>query len=170
MSDMIDEEAEGNPAEMLLAYKKQLIQFGIFTGFLVVLFALTALFSVLSANHYRQGLRDVLADTLKSRGYEDIELDELYEIKNPFAVSAQVCTVSGSGYSHAVIIRITTMVGPVPAVFLYDSSSNKADFICYLTLGSRVERMLLDSTKHSLLEYWALRLPAIISAPFEEVQ
>ena len=175
MNNMADEEPDGSQdwngaSDVLLAYKKQFAQFGIFIAFLVVLFALTAAFSALSAGASRKGLQDCLAAALADRGYGDVTLDGLHELQNPFAVSAQAYTVSGSKYSYAVIIKLTTMVGPVPAVFLYDGSSARADFLCYLSLSKRVERMLLDSTEHSLLDYWSLRLPSIISASAEEVQ
>ncbi len=157
-------------SEMLLVYKKQFIKFWLFIAFLIVLFTLPAIFSALSYRSTQNGLKNSLMTALKDHGYEDLQLTEICEIQNPFTVGAAAYTVEGSSYSCAVIIRITTMVGPVPAVFLYDSSSEKADFLCYLTLGNRVERFLLDSTRSSLIEYWAYRLPQILSVPDKEVQ
>lgn len=174
MNDMPDEENDGSAdwsgtSDMLLAYKKQFIQFGVFIAFLIVLFAVTALFSALSSSSMKQGLRDSIAAVLAENGYEDVSIGDSYEIQGPFATSATAYELSGDRYSHAVIIRMTTMVGPVPAVFLYEGGARKADFLCYLSLSKRVERMLLDSTRHSLIEYWALRLPGILSVPKEEV-
>lgn len=162
--------AQDGMNDALLAYKKQFMQFGIFIAFLIVLFAVVALFSALSASASSQGLRGCLADALADHGYADLELGDSYELQNPFTVAAEAYTVSGAKYSHAVIIRMTTMVGPVPAVFLYDGSSAKADFVCYLSLGDRVERMLLDSTEYTLVEYWSVRLPSILSVPDTEVE
>ncbi|MCR5623273.1 MAG: hypothetical protein K6G18_15640 [Treponema sp.] len=156
--------------EALLAYRKQLIQFGIFIAFLIVLFAFAAVFSALSSSASREGLKDCLAKALVDNGYTDVELESSYELRIPFTVAAEAYSVSGSRYTHAVIMRMTTMLGPVPAVFLYDASSAKADFVCYLSLDGRVERMLLDSTKYSLVEYWSVRLPSILSVPSSEVQ
>ncbi len=177
MNDMSDEESDfasdstfpsEAASEMLLAYKKQFIQFGLFIAFLVVLFSLVAVVSGLSYHADKAGLRECLSEALKEKGYEDFELADLYEIQNPFTVSASAYSVSGSHYSHAVIIRLTTMVGPVPAVFLYDSASAQADFICYLGLEKRVEQQLLDSTAFSLIDYWERRLPQILSITAEE--
>ena len=174
MSDMPGEETDGSAdwsgtSDMLLVYKKQFIQFGIFIAFLVVLFAVTAVFAALSSSSMSRGLGDCVRAALDGNGYEDVVLEAPYEINGPFSVTASVYAISGSRYSHAVIIRLTTMVGPVPAVFLYDGSSARADFLCYLSLSRRVERMLLDSTRHSLIEYWALRLPEMIPVAEEEV-
>ncbi|MBQ7166553.1 MAG: hypothetical protein IJR93_06410 [Treponema sp.] len=174
MSEMPGEETDGSAdwtgsGDMLLVYKKQFIQFGIFIAFLVVLFAVTAVFAALSSSAVRRGLGDSVRAALDSNGYEDVMLEAPCEIQGPLSVTASAYTVSGSGYSYAVILRITTMAGPVPAVFLYDGTSAKADFLCYLSLSKRVERMLLDSTRHSLIEYWAVRLPEMLSVPKEEV-
>lgn len=174
MSDMPGEETDGSadwtgPSDALLVYKKQFIQFGVFIAFLVVLFAVTAVFAALSSSSLRRGLGDCVRAALDSNGYEYVMLESPYEIKSPLSVTASAYRISGSKYTHAVIIRLTTMAGPVPAVFLYDGSSAKADFLCYLSLSKRVERMLLDSTRHSLIEYWAVRLPGMLSVPKEEV-
>ena len=179
MNGMSDEESDfsadsGFPSEatseLLLVYKKQFIKFGLFIAFLIVLFAIPAVFSALSYRFTQDGLKDSLAVALKEHGYDDIELTDSYEIPNPFTVAAAAYSVEGSRYSYAVIIKLTTMVGPVPAVFLYDTSASRADFICYLTLGKRVERLLVDSTGFSFVEYWAIRLPQVLSVYGREVQ
>ncbi len=177
MNDMSDEESDfvsdsafpsEATSEMLLAYKKQFIQFGLFIAFLIVLFSLVAVVSGLSYRADKAGLGECLSEALGEKGYGDLELTDLYEIQNPFTVSATAYSVSGSHYTHAVIIRLTTMVGPVPTVFLYDAAVGKADFVCYLGLGNRVERQLMDSTAFSFIDYWERRLPQILSLAVEE--
>ena len=179
MNDMSDEASgfSADPAfppetanEMLLVYKKQFIKFWLFIAFLIVLFAIPAAFSALSYHSTQNGLKDSLVTALKEHGYEDLTILDSYEIQNPFTVGVAAYSVADSPYSYAVIIKLTTMVGPVPAVFLYDTASPKADFVCFLSLGKRVERFLTDNTGLSLIEYWARRLPQILSAADREVQ
>ncbi len=179
MNDMSDEASgfSADPAfppeaagEMLLVYKKQFIKFGLFIAFLIVLFAVPAVISALSYRSTRNGLKESLVAALKEHGYEGLAVTDSCELQNPFAVAAAAFSVEDSPYSYAVIIKLTTMAGPVPAVFLYDTASPKADFVCFLTLGKRVERFLSDSTGLSLIEYWAHRLPQILSASDREVQ
>ena len=146
---------------------------GFITGGLSMVTTITCMFFAAisgSAMATTSAVGSFMIPAMKEHGYEGLAVTDSCELQNPFAVAAAAFSVEDSPYSYAVIIKLTTMAGPVPAVYLYDTASPKADFVCFLTLGKRVERFLTDSTGLSLIEYWAHRLPQILSASDREVQ
>ena len=168
MSDMIERDSYGvaddeNASQALLAYKSQMIKFFVLTGILIFFFAVIALFSALAVKSWRSGLKACVQTLLLESGYQDAVVGESVDLQNPFTESAAAFELSGCSYDKAVIIRVTTAFGPAPALFLYADTAKAAEFVCFAGLGGRVEKTLTDSSRNSLVKYWAARIPYVLA-------
>ena len=173
MSDLIENsELESEIEEKFVfdaKYKKQLIQYGIFVGMLFFVFFVLMLFTLAARDSWEYGLRGQVAEVL---GHSDIEisfsLGQMEAVDSPFAVSLAVFPLieddehQRSAERYAVIIRIPTLFGPVPAVFLYEDGQKAADFIGFATLNKRIEAAVESNARHTQIAYWGKRIPAII--------
>ncbi len=88
------------------------------------------------------------------------------DIKKPITTSCAAYTVTDSKNSksaYAIIIRITTLYGPLPALFFYDPDSNseKVIFAGYSTLHGRVRTQLSNDSPDKRREYWLNKIPDI---------
>ena len=62
---------------------------------------------------------------------------------------------------QAVIIRVVTFYGPVPAVYLYNQDE-EVEFIGYSTLHGRIRIQLMDTKSDKRREYWQSKIPDIL--------
>jgi hypothetical protein len=144
---------------LLKKYKKQLFEFGLLLLILVVLFSLTAACTTLSRTAKVEGLRQAVQKVLSENG--GLEAGDEEPINSPFAVSAASFTVSGTD-DHAVIIRIPTIYGAFPAVFLWQETEKNAQFLSLATVNERINDSLIASSKFSQIAYWEKRIPKIL--------
>lgn len=170
---MADIDIDGEHEEQidLSQYKERLIQYGIFSGILVVFFALLVLFTLISRSSWEKGLRQQVEQVLPD-GYTVLAADEL---NTPFVVSCASFALARDGTAdaalHAVIIRAVTSYGPFPMVYLYDERKSSADFVCVLAASARTEESIISSARNSQIAYWERRIPGIIrtaASPAEE--
>ncbi len=148
-------------------YKKQLIQYGIFVGMLFLVFFILMLATLAGRESWAYGLRGQVAEVL---GRSDVEINfslgQLEAVNSPFAVSlAAFPLIEDDGQQpagrHAVIIRIPTLFGPVPAVYLYEEGQKTATFIGFATLNGRVAGIVEANARYTQIAYWGKRIPAI---------
>ena len=75
----------------------------------------------------------------------------LFEIRN---------RKTGTVYS-AIIIRIQTLYGPLPAVYIMDSEKN-VEFVGYSTTTGRIAKQLNENRLNKSIIYWKKKIPQII--------
>ncbi|MCR5762924.1 MAG: hypothetical protein K6G00_06015 [Treponema sp.] len=146
------------------AIKKQLVQYGIVSGLFLVLFALLLISTVTSRKSWEKGLKEVVASVYAENS--EYEVREFEPISNPFSVSCAAFALSKkndpSSY-HAVIIRLQTIFGPVPAVYTYKDGAKEADFVTFVTLNKRIESTVVSNARYSQISYWGKRIPNILT-------
>ncbi|MBO4533262.1 MAG: hypothetical protein J5726_06140 [Treponema sp.] len=95
------------------------------------------------------------------------------EINKPITTSCAAYTVNDTTANktvNAIIIRITTLYGPLPAVFIYDPSaySDKVVFAGYSSLHGRVRTQLTYDSPDKRREYWQKKVPDIFEGGGED--
>ena len=69
---------------------------------------------------------------------------------------------NGSDKNYAVLIRINTLYGPLPAVFVYNKNKG-TEFIGFQGLHGRVKNIILSNYSSIRLKYWINKIPEIVS-------
>ncbi len=151
------------------AVKKQLVQYGVLTLVLFLLFVLLLSSVLMSRRSWEKGLRTQVVSALEQQG--DYIVGDYETVSSPFSVSCASYGLSKkdensstdlSSY-HAVIIRVQTIFGPVPAVYTYKDGSDEAEFVCFVTLNNRIASTVENNARYSQIAYWAKRIPVILA-------
>lgn len=149
-------------SEELEHYKKQLAKFGIFMAILVVCLSVLLVFTLLSRKSWNEGLSSSI-EKYYSKAGEKIIIKSQDKIESPFSVSAASYTIQQDNKDiHAVIIRITTLYGPLPAIFTYSEGESEAKFIDFLNLSPKTASAVKNSAKNSIISYWEKSIPGIL--------
>ncbi|MBR4385071.1 MAG: hypothetical protein IKP51_00960 [Treponema sp.] len=150
-------------------YKKQLVKFGIFSLILTACMAFLILFSLMARNSWQQGLRVQVQNCFESQG-KKVSVHEGDKIRSVFSVSAASFKVEGLEKDcHAVIIRITTIYGPVAALYTCtDDEFHEVQFVDFLKLSPKVSQAVKNSSVNSQIAYWEKAIPKIVQSGLEE--
>lgn len=151
-------------AEKTELYKTQLKVAGIVAGIFVVFFALLVLFALLARGQWNKGLRLSVENTLSDAEVPFNSLEPV-ELRSTSEVNCAVFKDSQSDM-YVAIIRITTIYGPLPAVYTYTKGRLNAEFVSFAELHSKAASQITNASLSGAVDYWAKKLPAIIqSAP-----
>ena len=165
---MLEDEIETVDNERKLFYKTLLIKCGIFCGILAGFFAVLILFTLLGRNSWKNGLKKETAQVLEDNAIENIQLGNWIKIKTALTVSVSVYEAFSEDTEnemYAVIIRVPTLYGPVPAVYIY-SSKNGAKFVGFSHIAGKTNSRIKMNAENSQIEYWKNKIPAIINSKF----
>ncbi len=165
---MLEDEIETVDNEKKLFYKMLLVKCGIFCGILAGFFAVLVLFTLLGRNSWKNGLKKETAQVLKENGVENIELGNWVKIRSALTVSVSVYEAFGENSEsekYAVIVRVPTLYGPVPAVYVY-SAPDSVEFIGFSHIAGKTNAHIKDNSINSQIEYWKNRIPAVVRTKF----
>ena len=133
--------------------KRQLAQTGIFTGVVLFFFLLLALFSTLGKKNWEKGLRAAVEQVLPQDEYQ---CGELVPIESSFSVSAACFELlkksEPSKKYRALVLRISSYWGPLPAVFV--CGEGKTEFMGAAYMKSSVSRALEEEKDDRQMLYW----------------
>ena len=107
--------------------KESLIKLGILIGSFILIFSILLIMTIFSRSSWEKGLRTSVLEVLESYSPNTYISADFVKIYSNLSVSAAVYelkkTVTTSEKDFAVIIRIPTIVGPEPAVFICNSKT-----------------------------------------------
>ena len=151
---------QGSPVNPLPA--KFFAKYGIFTGILIVMLGFLICFSLLSRSSWENGLRKTVQKTLEASG-ESYVAGESVPLGSALSISACAFQLEGElqEQSYAVIIRVATLYGPLPAVFVWTSGDETARFVSFASLSGKAAEKVYDSAQKSQLNYWSQRIPGL---------
>ena len=138
--------------------------YGIFTALLVVMLTAAGGAVKLSSARWERGLRSVVEKTLSENTDFNGKVGRFVRIKSPFSLSAALFDLEpplSDGADYAIVIRVQTMYGPFPAVFVYGKESGTR-FIGFASISGRVKRLLEDNDSDPRIRYWTAKVPAIM--------
>ncbi len=135
-------------------------KFGVFASICFLLFVIVISFSFLAKKFWDEGLKKQTVDCLT-----EYCADQNYTVQEYISAASGLSTSSAiyklnRQNSYAVIIRVMTMYGPLPAVFVCENGS--ARFITYLHIDSFSKKEIISSSENSQIVYWENRIPQIV--------
>ncbi|MBQ1832898.1 MAG: hypothetical protein II563_08485 [Treponema sp.] len=157
MSDQIQDEERMQSAEL---NKTRLIKFATAGGVILVLLGLLFLFVFLSRQSWKDGISRQIENVLSKNGleYEIAEADSIRSMAGTNVVSFAL----SDGVNHAAAVKMMTIYGPVPAVFIYNAENDRASFVDFAEPLSIAGDAVLDYAKNSQIPYWENRIPKIM--------
>jgi hypothetical protein len=158
-------EAKKDSAQVVCVKK-----YGYFAAILIVFMGLLILFSLLSNRKWQNGLRSQIESVLQESTNEKYVVGPYVYVKTPFVTSAAVYQLNAKQKKtnqYVVILRVTTMYGPLPAVFIY-TSGKEAEFVDFIYFDAKSNQQIADSSHNAQIDYWCKRIPSIIQTGVQE--
>ena len=150
---------------MLDSSKRQLRDYGIFLGLLIFMFAVLFALTIFSRRNWEDGLKAQVSAVLEREMPSEYDVGRFEMIDSPLATSAacyHVLAKSDGKAKFAAIIRIATIYGPEPGVFLIDE--NGASFVGFALLDSEASERIEQAAEKSQLLYWKTELSRIFAS------
>ncbi len=145
--------------------KKFFKNYAFFILILLIIFSVLTYFVFAAKKSWNKNLAVAVQKVL------DEEENNRWKVGNNIAVNKPL-TVNCAAYElndskdnqkeYAVIIRIMTYYGPVPAVYVYNEESGQTDFIGYSSLHGRIKTQIMNNKSDKRREYWQENIPQII--------
>ncbi len=149
---------------------KELTDYGIFLLILVVLLSVISLFIITNRNTWNKGLSEQVKIVLEKNGYKKVAVDRVpLTINSPMTTSCAAYTVNYEGCADnekAIILKVSTLYGPVAAVYLYHGNKT-VDFVDFTSSERISEKQNKDLSKNMQINYWKNRIPAILPEAVE---
>lgn len=147
-----------------ISYKSFFTNYGFFIGIIVVLFGILIYPIKLSQTAWQNNLQNTVENVLEENFPNTWTIENHNKIKNSFALNAACYEVrnrkDGNLYK-AVIIRVQSYYGPIPAVFIVDKNDN-VDFVGFTALHGRISKQINANATNSRINYWKKKIPEII--------
>lgn len=145
--------------------KKQLTIFSAFFGIIFGLTAILVVSTLLSRSSWKEGLSREVQSVLDSYSPNEYSVGEYLPVNSSFSTSAAVYSVHKSGHgsakNYAVIARIPSILGPLPAVFIYDDGGN-VFFAGYAVDNGKAEKTVSVTLSRSVMNYWEKLVPELV--------
>ena len=145
--------------------KKHFASYGILTGILAAMIVILLTFTLISRKSWRNGLREEVSQVLEKTD-SSYTVGEWVKLNTPFTTTASVYKITESGNSskwlYGIIIRITTMYGPLGAVYVYDLKADTTKFIGFADTASDIAAQIEHNSRFSQIKYWSERIPLIL--------
>ncbi len=138
--------------------------FGCFIGIVVIFLAVLVGMIKLSEKKWNSGLKASVQSVLDKKNPETWIVGTPVPLDSPFSTSAnlfEVRNLDSAEKYYALIIRITTLYGHMPAVFIYNNTKG-VQFIGYSAVQGRVKKLLEENYADSSISYWLERIPSVI--------
>lgn len=146
------------------SYKKFFINFGIFVGFIVVTFFILIYSIRLSRKSWQKNLKVSVEKVLDEKESNTWTLGNFIQINNSFALSGACYEAQNrktGEVAKALILRVYTFYGPLPAVFLIDEENN-VQFVGYSSVHGRVALQLTNKLSDKRIDFWKKKIIEIL--------
>ncbi|MCR5290047.1 MAG: hypothetical protein K6E51_08670 [Treponema sp.] len=151
--------------------KKILIDYGIFVGLFAVMLLVLSVVTIIANNVKTSGLRKETQYVLDSYAPEKYTVGQAVRLDSPLQTTVvcydliQNSTDSAhslfAGKEYVVVVRVLTLFGPMPAVYIYNDVTGVTFTGFALLHNSQSEKIEQISMNSSVL-YWACRIPSIM--------
>lgn len=139
-------------------------KFGISIGLLTFLFSTLFLLSFFSRKSCESGLKTAVETILEEK--EDVQwiVGKKVYLNSPIESRAALFELREKNSvekNYVIIIRIATLFGHMPAVYIYNKNTG-ARFVGYTGVKGKVRRILDRTYTDSSMTYWTERIPTIV--------
>ncbi len=146
--------------------KKSLVQCGAFIGTVCAFFLVLSLFIVLSRGNWERGLRRAVQNVLPPSEYSVGRMLRLEEGDGNFACFEISRNSNNAFREHsegfAIVMRITSYYGPLPAIFIREGGETRFVGIAYLS--SSVAEEFSEADRSRSMDFWIGRADEIFDA------
>lgn len=147
-----------------ISYKTFFKNYGIFVAILTVIFGITIYTVKVSQKFWQKNLKISIENVLNETEPDTWVIGNFNPILNPLSQNAACYDVrnkkNGENYK-AVLLRVQTFYGPLPAVFIIDNN-NVVTLKGYSSLHGRVFNQIKNINANKRINYWKEKLPEII--------
>ena len=140
-----------------------LIKVSILAGAFIVTCAILITMIFLAKGFWKNGLRVSVGQTLERYSENTYKTGDFVELKSQFSPGAAVFNCKKNNDSnryYAVIMRISTISGPAPAVFL--CSEYDAEFAGFAVENGNLKQTMNPDFQEIHIRYWKSLLPKIL--------
>lgn len=147
--------------------KKILKIFSIFFGMIFGMCMLIVIFTVLARNSWKSGLALEVQHVLDSYPEAQYTVGKYLELDSTLSTSTAVYSLlkkddrKNQKY-YGIIVRIPSILGPVPAVFVYNENTG-VRFAGYAIDNGKASDTVCKQISNSVMNYWENMIPKIIS-------
>ena len=145
---------------------KELLRiYGIFSGILIFMLGIIIGAVKISERRRENKLRAAVVKVFSENTEDERQIGKFIKIKSPASLNAALYEINdlrSASKDYALILRVQTLYGPIPAVFVYNKDTG-ADFIGFAAVSGRINRLLQDDSSNPRLGYWKLKIPEIIN-------
>ena len=138
--------------------------YAFFIIMLIIVFTILSYTIVIARKAWTRNLSVSVQKVLDENEQGRWKVGNSIEINNPLSVNCSAYDVIDTKTNktcQAVIIRVVTFYGPIPAVYLYNQDE-EVEFIGYSTLHGRIRIQLMDTKSDKRREYWQSKIPDIL--------
>ena len=144
--------------------KKNLVIYGSFFGILLAMLA--AMFAAVwgARPSWKKGLAAEIQSVLEKSG-GDVRVGGFIELDSMISTSGALYSLEGNdvGGKLALVIRVPSLVGPVPAVFTCARDGSGVSFEGYAGDFGRTAPVLSSRISRGIMNYWISLVPRIVS-------
>lgn len=147
--------------------KTFLRNYGIFLLVIIVVFGITAYVTKITNKNWKSGLKTAVENVLNESEPDTWKVGEYLNLNNSMASNAAAFKCQNTSTQSdeiAVIVRVTTLYGPMSGVFVCDEENN-VDFKGFSTLHGRIGEQLNqrnNSFSDKRVTYWKNHIPEIL--------
>ena len=144
--------------------KKFFRNYAFFLLVLAVIFAILIYMSLISRKYWTNNLAKSVQSVLNEYEEGMWSVQDNIDIEKPIGVISAAYTIKNqktNSIATAIIIRVTTFYGPLPAVFIY-TDTEEVIFAGWASLHGRVKIESTDNKSDKRLEYWQKKIPEIL--------
>lgn len=149
-----------------ISNKKFFTNYAFFILILLVIFSILSYFTITARKSWNKNLAFAVQKVLDEKEEGRWSVKNNLPVNKPLTVNCALYEVfdnKDNQTQYAVIIRIMSFYGPIPAVYLYKADKNITDFIGYSSLHGRIRTQIMDNKSDKRREYWQEKIPAIVN-------
>ena len=138
--------------------------YAFFLVILLVTFSILTYSAILSRKSWTKNLGASVQKVLDEYQSATWTIEAPIALKTPVSVNSaayQIRNKKDGSVEKAVIVRITTFYGPLPAVYIY-KEGQEAEFVGYSSLHGRIRLQLANNRSDKRREYWQSKIPDIL--------
>ena len=142
--------------------KEALQEYGIFAGSTVLLVLILSLTIIFTRGMWREGLKSEVSRVLAESGDEAWSVGDFIDFDSSLSLSAACFRATSKNESgYVCVVRMQTIYGPVPAVFILNERY-AARFAGIAGLHGSIEHAIENGAAKSQIRYWAERISRIV--------
>ena len=139
--------------------------YAFFLVILLVIFSILSYSTYHSRKSWNKNLATSIQKVLDEYQSSTWKIESAIPVKSPVSVNTaayQVRNKIDGTVAKAVMVRITTFYGPLPAVFIYREGED-VEFAGYASLHGIIKMQLENTKSDKRREYWESKVPEILN-------